>query len=140
MVAFEGRPNTMKPSTRIGAAASRLVPLLLLASPVASAELIEIAWTPAGGFARTVSVAPGKFVEICGALERGQSVRWTFRADRPLDFNVHYHIGKDVVYPARHDASRAAQGTLSVTENREHCWMWSSTQPAPVRLDVSIAR
>jgi hypothetical protein len=120
--------------------ACRLLPLLLLASPVAGAESIDIAWTPAGEFARTVSVAPGKLVEICGALERGQSVRWTFRADRPLDFNVHYHVGKDVVYPARHDASAAARGTLSVTENHEYCWMWSSTQPTPVRLDVSLAR
>ena len=126
--------NLLAPA-RVGALAATL-----LAAATAHADVIDIAWSAGGEFKRSVDVAPGKFVEICGALEPGQSVRWSYRAAQPLDFNVHYHAGKDVVYPARHDASRSAEGTLAVTAKQDYCWMWSSKQTSAVRLDVSLGK
>ena len=43
----------------------------------ARAELVEIAWDKAGRFETVVSVAPGKFAEVCGQLAQGQSNAWS---------------------------------------------------------------
>jgi hypothetical protein len=44
---------------------------------------------------------PRKFAEIYDSLDAGQTVKWAFGADRVLSFNVHYHVDKDVRYPAK---------------------------------------
>ena len=44
---------------------------------------------------------PRKFAEIYGSLDAGQTVKWAFEADRVLNFNFHYHVDKDVRYPAK---------------------------------------
>jgi hypothetical protein len=114
--------------------------LLAAASGVARSAVVDIAWTASGRFEHTVSVAPGKFAEVCGPLESGQSVRWSFRADRPVDFNIHYHVGKDVRYPARHDAVRDAEGTLAIPDRQDYCWMWSNKAGTPAQLQVVLSK
>ena len=113
---------------------------LFAGAPPARAELIELAWTPAGRFERQVAVAPGKFAEICGALAKGQSVQWSFRAGGVLDFNIHYHQGEDVRYPARADGVPRSEGTLVVDAARDYCWMWTNKSGAPVDLEVRLNR
>lgn len=120
------------------AIAKAALPLLVLGASALRAEIIDIAWTASGEFARTVSVAPGKFVEICAPLEYGQSVHWTFEANQPLDFNVHYHVGKDVVYPAKQDGARNASGTVHVALRETYCWMWRSRQQALAEVRVRL--
>ena len=69
----------------------------------ARAELVDIRWDSAGLFETTMQVAPGKFAEVCGQLAKDQSVVWSFKADQPMNFNIHYHEGKQVVFPAKQD-------------------------------------
>ena len=66
-----------------------------------SADIVDIAWDADGRFERNVTVAPAKFAEVCGKLPAGLRVRWLFEASVPLDFNVHYHVGKEVVFPSK---------------------------------------
>lgn len=106
----------------------------------AHAEVVDIAWTASGGFERKVTVPAGKFVEICGPLERGETVRWAFESTHPLDFNVHYHVGKDVHYPSRQDGARSARGTLDVQSRQDYCWMWSSKQQAAAELSLTLEK
>ena len=113
---------------------------LLAAGPMALAEVIDLVWTPAGSFERQLSVAPGKFAELCGALAKGQSVQWSYEAGGPLDFNIHYHQGKDVIYPARASAAARSEGTLAVDSAQEYCWMWTNKSGAPASLMVRLQR
>ena len=106
----------------------------------ARAELVEIAWDNAGRFETAVSVAPGKFAEVCGQLDRGQSVAWSFKADRPMNFNIHYHEGKQVVFPAKQDAAVDAQGKLDVSLSQDYCWMWTNKANAPIRLQLLLQK
>ena len=55
----------------------------------ARAERVEIAWDKAGRFETSVSVAPGKFAEVCGKLAQRQSIAWSFKGDRPMNSNIH---------------------------------------------------
>ena len=73
-------------------------------------------------------------------MSKGQNVVWTFKADRPQDFNIHYHEGKRVVMPARRDHSAASKGTLKVARDHEYCWMWTNASGDAVPVSVTFKR
>ncbi|WP_428420449.1 hypothetical protein [Methylibium sp.] len=104
------------------------------------AEAVDITWDTAGRFEHTVSVAPGKPVEVCGKLPARVKVRWDYRAAAPLDFNVHYHVGKSIVFPAKRSAAVVAQGRLDTKVEQDYCWMWTNKAAEPAALTVRLAR
>lgn len=114
--------------------------LAVLCSTAARADIIDIAWNEQGRFERRVSVAPGKFAEVCGKLARADSVAWRFDASGPLNFNIHYHEGKDVRYPERRDALAGASGRLQVALDQDYCWMWTNKTTAATKLSVTLRR
>ena len=114
--------------------------LAILCSTAARADIIDIAWNEQGRFERRVSVAPGKFAEACGKLARADSVAWRFEASGPLNFNIHYHEGKDVRYPERRDALAGASGRLQVALDQDYCWMWTNKSGQAVDLNVLLTR
>lgn len=114
--------------------------LLAVVATGARADLIDIEWDGGGRFERSLSVAPGKFAELCTRLTKGQSVRWTFLADQPLNFNVHYHVGKEVIYAARDDRVREQNGYLEVAEDQDYCWMWTNDSKLPASLKTTLER
>ena len=65
-----------------------LAAALLAAASAAVAEIVDIQWSGDGQFLHANSVAPGKFVELCGKLPAGLEVRWQFETGAPVDFNV----------------------------------------------------
>ena len=114
--------------------------LAILCSTAARADIIDIAWNEQGRFERRVSVAPGKFAEVCGKLARADSVVWRFEASGPLNFNIHYHEGKDVRYPERRDALAGASGRLQVVLDQDYCWMWTNKSGQAVDLNLLLTR
>ena len=114
--------------------------LAILCSTAARADIIDIAWNEQGRFERRVSVAPGKFAEVCGKLARADSVAWRFEASGPLNFNIHYHEGKDVRYPERRDALAGASGRLQVVLDQDYCWMWTNKSGQAVDLNLLLPR
>jgi hypothetical protein len=107
---------------------------------VAQAELINIEWPAGGRFERSVNLAPGKFAEVCGTLDEGQTIHWSFEAQEALNFNIHYHLGKEVIYPARQNQVRQARGELPVEVKQDYCWMWVNKSPRTVRLTLALTR
>ncbi len=114
--------------------------LLGAAACAARAEPVPITWGATGRFQLTSSVLPGKFVEVCGKLARGESVRWAYASPTPLDFNIHYHRGPHVVYPEKRDATARARGTLVTPLAQDFCWMWTHRGSAAATLTVSLKR
>lgn len=112
---------------------------LIATATLAHSQIIDLEWTPAGSFERQIGIAPGKFAELCGTLAKGQSVQWSFNATGALDFNIHYHQGKDVVYPVRANAARS-EGTLAVDAAQDYCWMWTNKAAVPASLQVQLQR
>jgi hypothetical protein len=112
---------------------------LLLAAAMAHAELVEIKWAEDGRFERQMKVAPGKFAEVCGPLKAGQTIVWSFEADAPMNFNIHYHVGKDVHYPKQQDKVRTQQGELLVDLAQDYCWMWVNKTAKASPLSLKLA-
>ncbi len=106
----------------------------LIAAPVGAKEhLVEVAWSSRGDYQSELQIASRKFKELCVALKRGDRVEWWFSSPHDLSFNIHYHAGSDVSYPAKVDGIRAAQGTLEVPIDQDYCWLWKAgADPAAV--------
>ena len=104
----------------------------------ASAEVVDLQWQDGGQFERSMTIGPGKFAELCGPLESGQAVQWSFKSDRPVNFNIHYHVDKDVRYPANEDRIRSLQGDLAIEVKQNYCWMWINISTAAAKLELSL--
>lgn len=105
----------------------------------AAAEVSEVKLTPGAIVEKRLSVQPGKFVEVCAALKSTQAVAWKFRADGSTDFNIHYHVDKQVEYPEKRVDVSAADGHLTAGVDQIYCWMWSNRSHTPVVLDVHLS-
>ncbi len=119
----------------------RIVALLVtLALPaIAHAELVDIKWT-GGTFSHKASIAPKKFLEVCGKLEKDARVAWRFKGSAPSDFNIHYHVGNDVVYPENRKNIALAEGVLPVPRQDDYCWMWSNHATEPITIELTLSR
>ena len=134
--------NQTQPAVRSGHPA-RALALAFTAIATATgvgADVIDIQWDANGRFERSVNVAPGKFAEVCGKLPAGLKVRWDFDAGMPLDFNVHYHVGKEVVFPSKLTAVAAAKDVLDTKIDQDYCWMWSNKSASAATIKVKLQR
>lgn len=127
----------MKRATTLATAATLAI---LLAYEPAHAELIHVTWDPSGHFAHRTEVPPGTFIEVCEKLPPGSKVRWSYKSAAPMDFNIHYHEGKDVKFPAKHNASAAAQGVLDAAIEQDFCWMWANRRKSAATLQLTLKR
>lgn len=119
---------------------SAIALLLLAAAAGARTAVVDIQWSGDGRFSHATTVAAGNFVEVCGNLPAQVIVRWEFEASSALDFNVHYHAGKDVVFPSKLSAVTNAKDTLDTKIEQAYCWMWSNKTSLPVTLSVRLQR
>lgn len=103
--------------------------LLLLAPVVAGA---------AETFA--LDIAAGKFDEHCLKIDAGRSIRYKFVAGAPVDFNIHHHRGKEVLYPVRRDSIERGEGEFRAPSTDDFCLMWTNTGRAQVRITGEVAR
>jgi len=118
----------------LGAALS----LAPLGAAMASAHIVDIQWDASGRSVHKAVIQAGKFVEVCGALKPGQKITWSFQGSAPMNFNIHYHLGKQTVYPAKLNDVKAAAQTLQVQAEQVHCWMWSNKTAAAASLELGL--
>jgi hypothetical protein len=111
----------------------------LVLGTVSHGEIIEVKWDAANKFERTQAIAPGKFVEICENLPKGSVVKWEFKASAPLNFNVHFHQGKEVSFPEKQDGVSERQGTLIAPSKEDYCWMWANRGDTASNIRVLLA-
>ena len=112
----------------------------LLFSAVSHAEIIDVEWDAAGKFERSQSVAASKFVEICENLPKDAVVNWQFKASAPLNFNIHFHQGKDVAFPEKQEGVSELQGSLVAQSREDYCWMWTNKGDAASNIRVLLAK
>jgi hypothetical protein len=110
----------MKTSSRY--AISLCGALLLAAAPSLAAS------SSASSFA--VDLDARKMHESCIRLEKGETARYEWKSDAPLDFNIHYHEGKEVFYPVKRDGATHGKDTFKAKIAQDYCWMWTASKRA----------
>jgi hypothetical protein len=87
----------------------------------------------------SVTLEPKGMHEECARLEQGEKRNYYWRADRPVDFNVHYHRGEEAVYPVKRDAMRGDGGTFTAKSAQDYCWMWTA-RDRPTKVEGRISK
>ena len=103
------------------------------------AAIVDLDWVNRS-FRKDASIAPKKFLEICGALDKGEAVAWQFTGSAATDFNIHYHVGKKVIYPQKRKGVASGSGKLAVPIDQDYCWMWTNNAEQPVNLSVKLKK
>jgi len=81
-----------------------------------------------------VILEPSKAHEDCMELIPENVLYYSFTAERPLNFNIHYHEGGNVTYAVKKDNTSAEEGRFSPDRKQFFCLMWTNPQAGPVRL------
>ncbi len=85
-----------------------------------------------------VTLEPGKVHEECMRVEAGQKRRYHWKSSAPVDFNIHYHRGNDVLYPVKRDRMRGDGGTFSAKSGEDYCWMWMARTEAKIEGRIEL--
>ena len=115
-------------------------------------------WTYAGGFLISVALsalpalaqeANVKVINMtiassgahkeCLSLAKTQSLRYWFRSEAPIDFNVQYQAASGVVYAVKRDRLSMGTGTYAAKTADVHCMVLTNPakKPATVRLEFA---
>jgi hypothetical protein len=92
---------------------------------------------PVSAFAFTADIEPKQLHEECVKLEAGEKRTYYWKADNPVDFNVHYHEGPEVFYPVKRPGMRGDGGVFTAKVAQDYCWMWTA-RDKPVKLEGRI--
>ena len=111
----------------------------LLALLCACACTTALAAPPAKEREQAVNVAlePGTMHEECSRVEAGDKRRYHWKADVPVDFNIHYHHETEVFYPVKRGGMRGDGGTFAAKTGEDYCWMWTA-RDKPARIEGRI--
>jgi len=75
--------------------------------------------------------------EECMTVDASDTRKWQWKADGPVDFNIHYHKGNDVSYPVKREGMRGDGGVFAAKSREDYCWMWTA-RDKPVKLEGRI--
>ena len=77
-----------------------------------------------------MSLEPKKMHEECVKLDAGEKRKYYWKSTGPVDFNIHYHEGREVSYPVKRDAMRGDGGVFTAKVPQDYCWMWTAREKA----------
>ena len=111
--------------------------LLLLGAALQPARAHEAAG--AAQVSKTIELPAREFHEECLELTPRQRLHYSFRSAQPVEFNIHYHRGNDVIYPVRMRNARAAHSAFVPRRSDGYCLMWSNVAGRSVKLEFQYS-
>jgi hypothetical protein len=138
--AHKGRIFTAANESVISMVSAPMLLLFALACSVSTsqAELITFKLDANLSYKTQSNVPPGKFSEVCGKLKKGNLIRWQFDSSAPLDFNIHYHEGKEIIFPYKMNNIKSAKEELLISLDQDFCWMWTNKSSEAVKLEMTL--
>jgi hypothetical protein len=80
------------------------------------------------------TIEPGRIHEKCLKLISGQALNYSFEASRPMDFNIHYHKFKEVIYPVTQKSIFRKKSLFNPEREEVYCMMWSNPSAESISL------
>lgn len=68
----------------------------------------------------------GFFSEKCLRLAAGTQIEYRFVSPKPVNFNVHSHVGAQTIYPVKLQDVQRYKSVLEIESAQEYCFMWTS--------------
>jgi len=76
----------------------------------------------------------------CFALNENQVIRYWYRADALIDFNIHYVEGNKTIIELQRDRQALGSGGFTPKVARDYCMVWTNAFNKPVLFRVELAR
>ena len=76
----------------------------------------------------------------CITLTAAQNLRYWFRTDAPVNFNIQYQERGQIAYPVKKDKVSILSGTYSPKNSGDICIVWTNLTQHPVTLSFEFAR
>jgi len=99
-------------------------------SPHAAANVKSITTTLGGSSAR----------KECITLSTQQRLRYWYRAEGAVNFDIQYVEGKETLHPVKKDKSAIGSGTFQPKVAQDYCLVWTNLANRPVNLSFEFAR
>lgn len=103
----------------------------LFAAVVLSAALPVIAAHP-----EPIAMPAGHVHEVCKAMKQGEQWAYSFTGEPALEFNVHYHVGDEVIYPVGPLHAGKQAGIVTAELDQTYCLMWRNDSAQAASLLV----
>ncbi len=97
-----------------------MVSLWILSQPIVGTPSPIMLRAPVG----SLTLAPLEFRELCYQMTTRDELAYDFQADRPLDFNIHFHDGLTIRYPVDLKGITAGNGRFAPDQDQFYCLMW----------------
>lgn len=81
-----------------------------------------------------IVLPPGHVHEVCKALKAGEQWPYRFTSEPSLEFNVHYHVGDEVIYPVGPLQADNKAGAVIAELDQTYCLMWRNNWPQAATL------
>ncbi len=75
--------------------------------------------------AGSLEIGKDQVVEICSEMSKGQSLELRFKANIPVNFNLHYHDAETVIPLIPKQSLPAFKHTMTLESMQEYCLMWT---------------
>ena len=108
------------------------VAFVLAVLPAVAADAPQDSWKTFD-----VKLEAGGMHEECMTVDATDKRRYQWKADGPVDFNVHFHKGNSVSYPVKREGMRGDGGVFTPKTREDYCWMWTA-RDKPVKLEGRI--
>jgi len=82
-----------------------------------------------------LTIAAGQSDEVCMPLQAGDTLSWRFLASAAAEFNLHHHVGQQVLTPVLRKAVKQGRGRHTAERSNDWCLMWT----APARQDITVS-
>ena len=103
----------------------------LLATPLLAQENVRVV---------TRTLPSSSAHRECFAVNENQIIRYWYRADALIDFNIHYVEGNKTIIELRRDRQALGSGGFTPKVARDYCMVWTNAFNKPVLFRVELAR
>jgi hypothetical protein len=111
-----------------------VVSLWILAQPIVESPNLSSLRAPSG----TLSMAPFEFQEVCFEMAALDEFQYDFEADRPVEFDIHYHEGFTIHFVAELSGITVNADKFVAEVGRSYCLRWTNENLMRTSLTYQI--
>lgn len=76
----------------------------------------------------------------CITLSKQQRLRYWYRAEGAVNFDIQYVEGRETLHPLKKDKAAIGSGTFQPRVAQDYCLVWTNLAKRPVNLSFEFAR
>ena len=115
---------------------NRLLVILFLLLVIVTGACATLSASDKGSVSETLK--PSGIHEDCMELSSGQGIVYSFESSKSLNFNIHYHEDKNIIFGVKKDNTSHENGRFQAEKKQYYCLMWTNPQSEQVKLVYTV--